>query len=334
MERRHFLKTGLVASAAGLGLTPVLAQSNDGSLIYMTPNTLTLAYAPELYADVSGKFEKNGVKVRLEVGRSAAQPLQLVTGNQVHIGRTAGSTYMAARAQGNTDVIAIGTIAQTSPFFLVSSAKAPIRSGKDMEGKIIGLPSFGGTAEGGLNLMLEKAGVAPTGIRRERVAYNPSTFGLIEAGRLHGFFANTSAVARMKGEKLLIHVLPVDDGLPGNVYVAREENLKTHRKGYVAFTKSIIEATRELAAMGDKDLAGAIALIGKKHAVPGIDNVEVSIDDIKTTSALWTTHGIGNVVRNDPRQWEEAKGLLEKSGAIVASTRSMFTNSIWEEASK
>ncbi len=334
MDRRIFLKSTFIAMGAAFSATDLYAQAAGNSLVFMTPNTLTLAFAPELYADVSGKYKKNGVEVRIEVGRGAAQPLQLVAGNQIHIGRTAGSSYMAARALGNSDIISFGTIAQTSPFLLVSSAKAPIRRAEDIAGKIIGLPSFGGTAEGGLNMMLEKANIALSSVQRERVAYNPSTFGLIEAGRLHGFFANTSAVARMRGEKLPIHAIPIDDGIPGNVYVAREANLQKDRASYVAFIRSVVQSTRELSGMNDEGLATALSMIARKYDIPGMEKMDIAIEDIKATRPLWAAHGIEKIVRNDEKQWSSAQRLLEKSGVMKPSSRAMFTNGICEEAAK
>lgn len=328
------MQTGLGMAGASLLAAPVFGQPSGAELTYMTPSTLSLAYAPEFHADVAGIYGRNGVRVRLEVGRGGAQAIQLVAGNQIHIGRAGGDAYMAARAAGNSDVIAFGTIAQTSPFLLVSAAKAPLRRTEDLEGKVIGLPSFGGTAEVSLNLMLAKARVAPASVRREKVAYSPATFGLIEAGRLHGFFANTSAVARMQAERMHIHVMDIDDDVPGNVYVAREENLNRTPEPYVAFTRSVMQAARELAAMDDKALTEALVRIRARYDVPGLDKLDVALQDVKATRPLWTTHGVDKVVRNDEKQWEEARRLLEGAGVIKSTSRAMYTNDIWNKAAK
>jgi NitT/TauT family transport system substrate-binding protein len=332
MKRREFVTSMGIVGLAGLPLAAHAQASN--AITFLTPSTLSLAFAPELYADVAGKYQENGVQVRIEIGRAAAQAIQLVAANQVQVGRTGGGAYMAARAQGNSDVIAFGTIAQSSPFTLVSAAKAPLAKAADLDGKIVGLPSFGGTAESSLNLLLSGAKINPARVQREKVAYSPATFGLIEAGRLHGFFANTSTVARMKADKMPVHYLDIDDGVPGNVYVTREEHLQKNPAPYIAFTKSVMQAARELLAMDDKALTAAMQLIQKKYDVPGLDRMDVALLDIKATRVLWSENGLDKLVRNDESRWATAQQILEKNALMKESTRVMFTNDIWLKAAK
>jgi NitT/TauT family transport system substrate-binding protein len=332
MKRREFVTT--VGTVGALGMPLTLQAQASNAITFLTPSTLSLAFAPELYADVAGKYQDNGVLVRIEIGRAAAQAIQLVAANQVQIGRTGGGSYMAARALGNSDVIAFGTIAQSSPFTLVSSAKAPLAKAADLAGKTIGLPSFGGTAESSLNLLLSGAKINPASIQREKVAYSPATFGLIEAGRLHGFFANTSTVARMMADKMPVHYLDINDGVPGNVYVAREENLQKNPAPYIAFTKSVMQAARELLAMDDKALATAMQRIQKKYDVPGLDRMDVALLDIKATRVLWSENGLDKLVRNDESQWARAQQILESNALMKESKRPMYTNDIWTKAAK
>jgi len=331
MNRRHFMQAGLGMAASGL-LAPVVFGQAKPKLIYMTPTSMSLAWSPVLYADSGGFFERNGVDVQVEVGRGAAQSLQLVAGNQVQVGRTAGSSYMAARAQGTSDLIAFGTIAQRSPFRLVSAANKPLRDVSDLQGKVIGMPSFGGTVELALNLMLAKAGIDPASVRRERAADSPATFGLVQAGRLDGFFANVSSVVRLQAQNLPAYLMDIEDNVPANVYITREENLQRDPQAYIAFTRSVIQSVRDMVTMDDASLRQALTHMRTRHDVPGLANLDVAVQDIRATQPLWTMHGLDNVVRNNEQQWDEARNLLERTGIIKPSTRPLYTNDIWAQA--
>ncbi|GFN25006.1 ABC transporter substrate-binding protein [Achromobacter denitrificans] len=310
---------------------PAAAQGK-GKFTFLTPFTLSLAFAPVLYAQATGKFSARKLDLRVEVGRGAAQVVQLAAAGQVDAGRTGGANYMSTRAQDNSDVIAFGTIAQISPFVVISDEKAPVREAKDLAGKIVGLASFGGSMEATLNLMLAHAGVDPKSVRRERVADGPASFAMIQAGRLHAFFGNTSTVSRLRAEHLAASVMHADDGVPGQVYVARERDLAAHRDAFVAFTRGVVDSVKELAAMDDQALLAAIALMGKAFDIPGIEKTDIALQDLRGNRELWLTHGVENVVRNDPKQWAEGRRLLVEAGLMRPTERPLYTNDIWESA--
>ncbi len=68
-------------------------------------------------------------------GKGASVALQLVIAGQAQVSRSGGANYMVARVNSGA-AVSIGTIAQVSPFFVVSSPKAKINSPADMKGKI------------------------------------------------------------------------------------------------------------------------------------------------------------------------------------------------------
>lgn len=186
--------------------------------------------------------------------------------------------------------------------------------------------------EATLNLMLAHAGVDPKSVRRERVADGPASFAMIEAGRLHAFFGNTSTVSRLRAQKLAISVMHADDGVPGQVYVARESELAANRDAYVAFTRGVVQAVRELATMDDAALMQAIALMGDAFDIPGIEKTDIALQDLRGNRELWLSHGADQAVRNDPKQWQEGSKLLLDAGLMRATDRKLYTNDIWESA--
>ncbi|GAA5234479.1 ABC transporter substrate-binding protein [Verticiella sediminum] len=333
MKRRQFL--GTAAAAVGAGLLPGIASvqaAGRGRLTYLTPFTLSLAFAPVLYAQASGRYKDLGLDFSVEVGRGAAQAIQLVAARQVQVGRTGGANYLVSRARPDSNVITIGTVCQISPFVLISDEKKPIAKVEEMEGKIIGMASFGGSMEATLNLMLARAGIDPKSVRRERVADGPASFAMIQAGRLHAFFGNTSTVSRLHAQGLPMSVMNIDDGVPGQVYVAGEKDIEDNREDYVAFMRGTYQAVQALAGMDDKELVEAIKQIGDEFDVPGIDKLDIALDDLLGNRKLWLAHGAENALRNDPEQWTEGARLLQEAGTMEQTDKALYTNAIWEAA--
>lgn len=334
MNRRKFLinSLGTVGAMSLPFASSVAFSKTTGTYTYLTPMTLSLAFAPILYPSANGDFKKLGLDVKVEVGRGAGQVIQLTAAKQVNSGRTGGANYMAARAQDNSDVIAFATIAQASPFVVISSEKKPVTDVKELEGKIIGLASFGGSMEATLNLMLAKAGIDPKSVQRERVADGPASFAMVEAGRIHAFFGNVSTVSRLRAENYPIHVMSVDDGVPGQVYVARESELVANRTQHLTFIKGVREAVLRMVDMNDQELLEVIRLIGSKYDVPGIDKTDIALSDLKGNRELWLAQGKENILRNVPEQWEQGQKLLVDAGLMKNTSRQLYDNDIWEAA--
>lgn len=337
MKRRNFLAAGAAAAsypliAPGLGIGRVMAQGT-GRMMFLTPQGFSLAFSTVMYARTGGFFAAEGLDVHVEGGRGAAQSIQLVAANQVQAGRTGGANYMVARVENDAPVLAFATIAQVSPFFMISPSDNPILEPEDYIGKVVGMASLGGSMEATLDLMLRRNDLNPADVRRERVADTPAGFGLIEAGRLNGFFGNVSTTTRLLAQPdLSISASPVRDGIPGQVYVATEENLENRRAEFVAFTRGCYNAIQDIAAR-ERDLAPVIESMRTEFDIPGSDNLEVAIDDLYANSRLWLTNGVENALRNDPDQWAEAVDLLVEAGSLSRRPEAaLYTNDIWDEA--
>lgn len=332
MNRRRFLANSAgVLGAMTLPFSSQIAFSQSkGVYTFLTPMTLSLAFAPVLYPSALGDYDKLNFNVKIEVGRGAGQVIQLAAAKQIEAGRTGGANYMAARSQDNSDVIAFATIAQRSPFVILSSKDKAISDLKDLEGKVIGMASFGGSMEATLNLMLAKEGLDPKSVKRERVADGPSSFAMVEAGRIQAFFGNVSTVSRLSNEGFPIHVLKVDDGVPGQVYVAREADLQENRDRHIKFLQGVRSAVERMVKMNDQELLEVIRVIASKYDVPGIEKEDVALSDLKGNRELWIAAGEKNILRNVPEQWEQGQKLLVEADLMKKTSRSLYTNGIWE----
>ena len=336
MKRREFLGSAAAAAATLLplpGLVSVVHAQGKGKLTFLTPASFSLAFSPVLYASVSGYFAKEGLDLKVEAGRGAAQVVQLTAAQQVQTGRTGGANYMIARVNSNAPVIAIATIAQRSPFAVISSKDAPISKPEDLAGKTIGVQSAGGSMEATLDLMLMRSKIDPKSVRRERVADSAASFGMIQSKRVQGFLGNASSAIRLTAQNFPVSTMQMDDGVPGQVYVAEEAELAANKDAYVAFLRAAYRSAQELIAMDDAALQKAVALMRTKYDIPGSDNTPIALADMRANRELWTTANPKQVLRSNEAQWTEGESLLRQAGLLKQpTTKPLYTNEIWEAA--
>lgn len=335
MNRRNFIKG--MALTAGAALVNVQGASNlfaseKNSMLYLSPFTLSLSFSPVLFASAAGYFDKNGLSVDVQEGRGAAQSIQLAAAGQVGVGRTGGGNYIVAKSNQSAPVVSIGTIAQSSPFSIISSKDQPVRSVRDLVGKVVGIPSFGGSTESTLNTMLLEEGLGIDDVKKEKVADSAASFGLIQAGRVDAFFANISATNRLKSGGYNYHSIKASDGIPGQVYVVNEDSLTENPDRYRRFLRSVYQAAHELSGMDDEQLWEAIKVIRSQFTLKGVEEKSIAVPDLKGNIALWVENGRDNILKNDDKQWENAKTKLIAQGVIEDSGVDLYTNDVWHSS--
>ncbi|HEY8578429.1 MAG TPA: ABC transporter substrate-binding protein [Beijerinckiaceae bacterium] len=331
MDRRRF---GALAAGTVGGLLMPAGVNAQGlrKMRFVTPFNFSLSYSTIFYAKAAGFFEKEGLDVEVLNGKGAATAAQLVIAGQAEVARTGGANYITVRVDSGAPLISIATIAQVSPFFMVSAPDRPIRSAQDMKGKTIGVASLGGSMEGTLNLMLRGGGVEGSTVERVRVADVPASFGLIEAKRIDGFMASVSSVVKILAAVPKAHTVGIDDGLPGQVYVASPDALQKNEDLYVRFLRA---AHRSASAILDaKELEPIIKAIGGAFEVPGLDDMPTAIADLTQNSRTWAAKGRENLLRNVPEQWADAVKVMRETGMIKkdADPATLYTNALRDKA--
>jgi ABC-type nitrate/sulfonate/bicarbonate transport system substrate-binding protein len=249
-------------------------------------------------------------------------------------GRTGGTNYIVSRVNNDAPLISIATIAQRSPFFVLSSKDNPVNEIADLEGRTVGMASLGGSMEGTLDLMMSGAGISPDTVEKVKVADSAASFALIEAGRAGAFLGNTSSMIIASSARDDVNVMPIDDGMPGQVYVARPDQIAENPEKFVAFLRATHRAASEIATT--EDLQPILKTIGEMHEVTGLNNLETAQKDLRTNAENWASKGNDNILRNVPEVWEKAVGLLADAKLIdkkVPATE-LYTNDLLDQALK
>ncbi|MBU2935207.1 MULTISPECIES: ABC transporter substrate-binding protein [Pacificibacter] len=332
LSRRGFLgasaATVICLSAGGP------AAAGDTTFKFITPFSLSLSFASVLYAEAKGYYTEEGLSFEVEAAKGAAMASQMVIADQMDSGRTGGTNYIISKVEHGAPLISIATIAQLSPFFVISSTDNPAEKISDLSGRTVGMASLGGSMEGTLNLLLLKGGISPETTTKVKVADSAASFALIEAGRAGAFIGNTSSMIKAKSTGKGVHAFAMDDGMPGQVYVAREDDLAANSAKYVSFLKATHRAALEIATTPEADLGPILNVIGSMHDVNGLSDIETAKRDLATNAQNWMAKGEENLLRNIPDVWAGAAEMLHGQGMIgkAVDPTTLYTNALLDEA--
>ena len=174
--------------------------------------------------------------------------------------------------------------------------------------------------------------MAGDAVERVRVADVPASFGLIEAKRISGFMASVSSVVKIMAAIPNVQTFPIDDGLPGQVYVASPQALGANEDLYVRFLRAVHASAS--AILDAKELEPIVRAIGKSYEISGLDDMPTAIADLSQNAKTWVAKGRENLLRNVPEQWAGAVKIMSESGMIKSApdATTLYTNAAWDKA--
>jgi ABC-type nitrate/sulfonate/bicarbonate transport system substrate-binding protein len=333
MLRRGFMAG---AGSAGLALTvrPALAQGAR-PITFVTPFAYILAFVDILYTKAAGYFEREGLDVTIEQGRGSAMALQQVLGGNGLLSRTGGPDHVKASGRpGGDAVIAVGTISQGSPFYVISGPQRPIRKPEDMAGRTVGILSVGGATENLLDVMLVARGVPRDSVKRETVGNSPAGLALIAQGRIDGYIVSAGVPVALAAAKQDFVSWNTDEvaPIPGQVYLARRDALDQNGDLITRFLRAVKRSLDEM-------LDGKVNVQTVLQKIAPFDvaearNSQTAPDVLRNEMQFWVTAGRENVLRNVPERWQRGYDLMAAAGFAPsgADVARLYTNRYVEEA--
>ncbi len=120
----------------------------------------------------------------------------------------------------------------------------------------------------------------------------------------------------------------VDDyaSIPGQVYIASEEGLKTHKDALIGYLRGVREAIDFIVAPGDMDKV--------MEDLKGFDLQELRQPDVAKASVeaqakLWLAAGQPNILRNMPEKWEKGwKEMADADLVKMGDPKTAYTNDL------
>lgn len=324
----------LLGAGAGIGL---LSLGGHGfaagkGFRFITPFTLSLAFSPVLYASAAGYYDAEDLPVEIEGGKGASLVSQMVIAKRMESGRTGGTNYIVSNVNDGAPLISIATIAQLSPFFVLSSDSDAVKTIADLKGRTVGMATLGGSMEGTIDLMLKKSGIDPSTVNKVKVADSAASFALVDAGRAGAFVGNISSMITASNSMDGVHAMAIDDGIPGQVYIARPDEIAADPERFVKFLRATHRAALEIVEA--EDLSPILDKIAAKYEVNGISNRDIATQDLRANADNWAAKGKENILRNVPEVWDSAVKLLAEAELInkAVDPQTLYTNALLDEA--
>jgi ABC-type nitrate/sulfonate/bicarbonate transport system substrate-binding protein len=233
MNRRAFLAAS--AAAAALPALPRAARAAT-PFVFQASWVNDAEFAGYFLGIDEGYFAAEGLDLTyLSGGPDVIPESTLVAGRADLTLSTPDTTIKAISEQGAPFKI-IGAQYQKNPIGIVSLAKAPITSAKDLVGKTVAVPPVNTIS---VQAMLAINGIDPASVNIVPYAYDPTPLIKGEIDASLDFTTNVPFTIESMGEKA-VSVLLYDLGFTiyNDTVVVTEETLKTQRPALVAWLKA------------------------------------------------------------------------------------------------
>jgi ABC-type nitrate/sulfonate/bicarbonate transport system substrate-binding protein len=334
LGRRDAL-AGLAAAGGTMLIQARDARAQGIAMTYVAPFSFILAFADVLHAEAGGFFAREGLTVTIEQARGSAMAVQQVLGANALLSRTGGVDHIKAVAGQNAPLVSVGTIAQASPFFVISHADRPIRGPADMKGKTIGILSQGGATDNLLDIMLVQAGLKPDDVKKELAGNSPAGFALIERGRIDAYITSLGPVValREQGAKALFWNTDDHAPVPGQCYIAARDQVARQGDAVVRFLRAVRKSAEDMFA--DPDLSRTLDRLAKFEIAEARDR-RVAALTLREDMKGWISRGRENMLRNGPAEWAKAVELMASVGIVAKGSdpTRLYTNEFVEAAAR
>jgi NitT/TauT family transport system substrate-binding protein len=279
----------------------------------------SLTFTPELVAASCGYFEDNGLNVTFETTQGSAPAIQTVLAGGALITRVGDMETMLAIGERDAPLVNVGQINKTGTIRFVSAQSDPLESPEDIEGRLMGTPSEGGTSEIILKLVAASAGIDPDDVQTQVVGVAPGVFDLVTSGRIGGYIVSldTSVALDQQQEEAVIYNPADDVQSGGQVYITSEEQAEDPAKqeqltNYLTAIKQAVQFVVEDQA---NDYAETIECLSE-YEIPTLQDPEVGRAALDQYVESWTAAGEDQIAVTDPEQWQTVYDEMSGSGFV------------------
>jgi ABC-type nitrate/sulfonate/bicarbonate transport system substrate-binding protein len=312
-SRRTALSTGLMAiAAAGLPSRLGFAQSVK-PLQFQLSWIKSIQYGGYFAGIENGDFKKFGVDPSFNSGGPNIDPVANVASGQSVLGDRPIGPLIVAREKG-IPIKVIGTVFQKSPLSIISLAAKPIKTVKELEGKIIAVATSNKPLI--LNL-LKDSGADAQSVNMVPASPDPSALVSGQIDAYLGYATNQGVILQSRGIEIY-NLYAHDLGMPetaGTIY-GREDFLKDNRELVVNFLKGAVEAWK----WSLDHPAETAKLMVEKYGAPGLDYnaqlAEITASKSFITAGAAETKGLLAI---DPALFDRIIELYRKAGIVKSN---------------
>lgn len=335
--RRPSLVLAVAATAGALALSGCAggssapaASGDDGPVDLGSMTVVTFlplesfSFTPEMFAYSGGYFEKHGLDVDLQPVQGTSAAIQSLLGGATTITRASTVDVFPAMEQGQP-IRAVGTMAYKSNLRMISTDEEPIESPADMEGKVIGMGSIGGTSEKMLDLTLDDAGIPADSVTRQAVPVTAATLEVVRQGQLDGYIVSldTSLAIGQQNDDAVVDDAGLGDAPDIQTWITTEQNLEDDTKvaQIEAFLAAIREAVQDVIDDAPNDFANVLKTLRDSGDwnFPALQDDQVAADalEVYTTQTWVDADGGVPLLENNIDAWTNTYDVYVKAGMLA-----------------
>jgi NitT/TauT family transport system substrate-binding protein len=301
---------GCGGEAADDGRTPVTF------LAILDPQGLT--FAPELMAIAGGFFADVGLNVTVQQTRGSAPAIQTVISGAAPLTRIEqieGVVHLANRA---VPIRNVGTVIKESAIRFISSASAPITEPQDFVGKLIGIPSEGGSTDKTLDLVLSTNGIALDAVERQVVGVGAGIFDLVDRGTIQAYAVSIDVANILQQQRSNVVVMNPGSFMTSGAqfYMVSDKGLVEHRETVTRFLKAVHAAIEFM--IDDDGFEQTLGILRQEYSFATLSDTAIAKASLREYVRIWTAEGRNNVMRTVDAVWRQGYDELVKAGLAEA----------------
>jgi len=236
-------------------------------------DTIPLHIVPVIFkmADLQ---KHNGKEYTVEFYRFRGSPLQVqaLAGNQIDIAALAFSTLATSITTARLPVKGIADLAQDGPWYsqiFAVKADSPIKSTKDLKGKVVAVNAFGGATDMAVRLAVVQAGLVPDKDVRIIEASLGAMPAMVRQGKIDvgSFNAPVWAAAEKQGDlRILFRQADALGDQQFLLYAAKDEFIAKNRKALTAYYEDYLRGLK--AVLDPKNRERTLKVISELAEAP------------------------------------------------------------------
>ncbi|HEY9522052.1 MAG TPA: ABC transporter substrate-binding protein [Thermopolyspora sp.] len=271
--------------------------------------------APELLAVAGGHFKKHGLDVKLQPVKGSPQAMQTLLAGVGPVTRIGQIDLVTAVGQTKQPMINIGSLTRASTIRILYSKKNPLTTPKDFAGKLLGVPSEGGTSDKVVSLVMSNSGLDPESVKRQVTGLTPGTFNLVQQGRIAGYVVSVDTANIVVSQNSDAGVFDPGDYVKADrqVYVSTTQNVKDNPADLKAFMAGINDAIAAFVA--DEALDETLKVLRAKYSFATLDNDAIAKESLRQSRDAWTGgKPDAPYLVTDEKDWLDGYKELVKAG--------------------
>jgi len=324
-SRREFVRSvavaGAMTTAGGVLIGCGGEAADDGRtpvsfLAILDPQGLT--FAPELMAIAGGYFADVGLNVTLQQTRGSAPAIQTVISGAAPLTRIEQIEGVVHLANLAVPIRNVGTVIKESAIRFISSAAAPIREPQDFVGKLIGIPSEGGSTDKTLDLVLSTSGIPLDAVERQVVGVGAGIFDLVDRGTIQAYAVSIDVANILQQQRSNVVVMNPGSFMTSGAqfYMVSDDGLVEHRDTITRFLQAVHAAIDFM--IEDEGFDRTLAILRQEYSFATLGDTAIAKASLREYVRIWTADGRSNVMRTMDAAWRQGYDELVQAGLAEA----------------